>query len=283
MTPKSKQSPQRVGVFVDTQNLFYAAKYQYKARVHFGNILKDVVGERQLVRAIAYGIKSEEGDEQSFFEALEKQGFDVKVKPLQIFYGGAKKGDWDIGIAMDIMRLASKLDVVILLSGDGDFVDLLEHAVSLGCRVEVASFGTSSSHRLREVADDYYDLDGNDNYLMQKGRVRVSARRQAPSGAGMRAVESRMNADDVRETSTRTDSVTATSDGRTVETLEPGIEIVHKAKPVATTTSRTSAGSSVSESKKSVSARKPGTARRATTSKAVTRKAATKKNSTKKK
>ena len=96
---------------------------------------------------------------ESFFEALEKIGYDVRAKDLQTFFGGAKKGDWDVGIAMDIMRMASKLDVVVLVSGDGDFKDLIEHVKSLGCRAEVIGFRKTTSSRLLNVADEFTDLD----------------------------------------------------------------------------------------------------------------------------
>ncbi len=70
-----------------------------------------------------------------------------------------KKGDWDVGIAMDIIELAPKLDVVVLVSGDGDFVPLLQHAKSTGCKVEAAAFGRSASSKLKEVVETFYDLD----------------------------------------------------------------------------------------------------------------------------
>lgn len=160
---------QRVGVFVDVQNLYYSAKQFYGKRVSFSNILKDAVKDRRLIRAIAYVIKAESKEEQSFFDALERIGFDVRMKELQIFYGGAKKGDWDVGIAMDIMRMASKLDVVVLVSGDGDFRDLIEHVKALGCRAEVVAFGKSASSRILDVADDFLDLDTNPKrYLIMK-------------------------------------------------------------------------------------------------------------------
>jgi uncharacterized protein (TIGR00288 family) len=95
-------------------------------------------------------------------------GFEVKSKELQIFYGGAKKGDWDVGIAMDVMRLAPKLDTIVLVSGDGDFSDLLEHAKSIGCRTEVVAFGKTTSHKLKEVADFFVDLDKDRKYLLRK-------------------------------------------------------------------------------------------------------------------
>ncbi|MBW2999627.1 NYN domain-containing protein [Candidatus Woesearchaeota archaeon] len=160
MTLKSMQhSGQRVGVFVDVQNMYYSAKNLYKAKVNFNAILREAVGKRQLIRAIAYVITADIKEEKLFHEALEKIGFEVNSKALQVFYGGAKKGDWDVGIAMDIMRLAGKLDVVVLVSGDGDFKDLLEHVHSLGCRSEVIAFGKTASSKLKDEADHFLDMD----------------------------------------------------------------------------------------------------------------------------
>lgn len=159
---------QRVGVFVDVQNLYYSAKNLYNSKVNFTNVLKDVVKGRTLIRAIAYVIKTEAMKEQTFFEALEKIGFEIKSKDLQIFFGGAKKGDWDVGIAMDIIEMAPKLDVIILVSGDGDFVPLLQHAKSAGCRVEAAAFGRSSSSKLKDVVYEFVDLDKNEKYLIKE-------------------------------------------------------------------------------------------------------------------
>lgn len=165
-----KQRDQRVGVFIDVQNLYYSAKHLYNAKVNFGTILKVVLGNRKLIRAFAYVIKAESGEENLFFSALGKIGFELRIKELQIFYGGAKKGDWDVGIAMDIMRMASKLDVIVLVSGDGDFKDLLEHVKSLGCRAEVAAFGKSASSRLKETADEFLDLDKRPGTFLIKKR-----------------------------------------------------------------------------------------------------------------
>ena len=153
---------QRVGVFVDVQNLYYSAKNLYKAKINFGQVLKDAVAGRKLVRAIAYAIKANIKEEKSFHDALEKIGYEVKTKDLQTFAGGAKKGDWDIGIAMDIIELANKLDTIILVSGDGDFVDLLQHLKrAMGCRIEVMAIGPSSSGKLRIEADEFIDMDKN--------------------------------------------------------------------------------------------------------------------------
>ncbi len=158
---------QRVGVFVDVQNLYYSAKNLYNTKVNFREILKTAVGTRKLIRAISYVIKADVKDESNFFEALENIGFEVKSKDLQIFIGGAKKGDWDIGIAMDAIELAPKLDTIVLISGDGDFLPLLQHLKSaLGCRVEVMAFGKTSSKKLIEEADSFTDMDQNKKFLM---------------------------------------------------------------------------------------------------------------------
>lgn len=165
---KSRHKNQRIGVFVDVQNMYYSAKNLHKAKANFRTILKDAVADRKIIRAIAYVIKADVKDEKTFYDALEEMGFEVKSKDLQVFFGGAKKGDWDVGIAMDVMRLAPKLDTVVLVSGDGDFSDLLEHAKSLGCRTEVLAFGKTTSHKLIEVADLFIDLDKNKEYLLKK-------------------------------------------------------------------------------------------------------------------
>ena len=153
---------QRVGVFVDVQNLYYSAKNLYKAKVNFASVLRDAVSGRKLVRAFAYAIKADIKEEKGFHVALEKIGYEVKTKDLQTFPGGAKKGDWDIGIAMDTIELANKLDTIILVSGDGDFVELLQHLRrAMGCRVEVMAFGPSSSGKLRLEADHFTDMERN--------------------------------------------------------------------------------------------------------------------------
>ena len=146
---------------MDVQNFYYTARNIYNARVNFTSVLKDAVGERPLVRAIAYGIKADMPEEGTFFEALKKAGFEVKLKDLQSFYGGTKKGDWDVGIVMDIIKLLPKLDVVVLCSGDGDYIPLLEYLQIQGVRVELVSFGKSTSSKMREIVDQYLDLDSD--------------------------------------------------------------------------------------------------------------------------
>ena len=156
----SQHFEQRVGVYVDVQNMYYSAKNLYNAKVNFAQILKAAVGNRSLIRAIAYVIKADVKEEQNFFDALEKIGFEVRAKDLQIFAGGAKKGDWDIGLAMDTIELAPKLDTIVIVSGDGDYVPLVQHLRhALGCRIEAIAFGKSSSSMLRQECDSFIDMD----------------------------------------------------------------------------------------------------------------------------
>ena len=166
-----KHKEQRVGVFIDTQNLYHSAKNLYKRKVNFGEVVKEAVQGRVLIRAVAYVITSEAGDEKGFFEALLKMGIETKTKNLQVFAGGAKKADWDVGLAVDAISLAHKLDSIVLVTGDGDFVPLVEYLkLSAGCQVEVVSFGKSTSGKLIEASDDFIDLDKKPmKYLIRSG------------------------------------------------------------------------------------------------------------------
>ncbi|MEI6480492.1 MAG: NYN domain-containing protein [bacterium] len=167
-----KHLEQRVGIFIDAQNLYHSAKNLYHSRVNFAQIVEDSLSGRRLMRAIAYVISTESGEEKGFFDALEKAGIETKTKNLQIFSSGSKKADWDVGMAIDAVKMAPKLDAVVLVTGDGDFIPLVEYLqVNEGCQVEVVSFGRSSSAKLIEKADDFLDLDQNPKrYLIGSGR-----------------------------------------------------------------------------------------------------------------
>ena len=169
-----KHKGQRVGIFIDTQNIYHSAKNLYGAKVNFGQVVKDALDGRVLIRATAYVITTESGDEKSFFEALGKVGITIKTKNLQIFAGGSKKGDWDVAMAIDAISLSSKLDAVILVTGDGDFIPLVEYLkITQGCQVELVSFGKSTSQKLTEVVDDFMDLDTNPyKYMVGGGKRR---------------------------------------------------------------------------------------------------------------
>jgi len=179
-----KHKEQRVGIFIDTQNLYHSAKNLYHARVNFGAIVKEALAGRQLIRAIAYVITTEAGDERGFFDALLKVGIETKTKDLQIFAGGSKKADWDVGLAVDAIAMAPKLDAVIIVSGDGDFIPLVEYLrLNQGCQVEAVSFGKSSSGRLKEIVDEFLDLDENPKkYLMGGGSAQKIQKNERGGG-----------------------------------------------------------------------------------------------------
>ncbi|MEN8252152.1 MAG: NYN domain-containing protein [Patescibacteria group bacterium] len=157
-----KHKDQRVGVVVDIQNLYYSARVLYNKKVNFKNLLTSSVESRKLIRAIGYGITTQEAQEDKFFDALEKIGMEVKTKELQIFAGGQKKGDWDVGVAIDAIKMAQGVDVIVLASGDGDYIPMVKYIQNTtGCRVEGVSFGESTSMRLIESLDDFLDLSSN--------------------------------------------------------------------------------------------------------------------------
>ncbi len=158
-----KHKEQRVAVLIDAQNMYHSAKNLYGARVNFKEVLKTALAGRKLVRAIAYVIKTEAGEEKSFFEALTKTGIETRVKDLQIFSGGLKKADWDVGITIDAVKLALQLDALVLVTGDGDFLPLIEYLKGQGRQIEVMAFGKSASTKLKEAADDFIDLSEDKN------------------------------------------------------------------------------------------------------------------------
>ncbi len=164
-----KHLGQRVAVLIDVQNLYHSAKNLYGAKVNFREILKLAVSERNLIRAFAYVVRTKTGEEKPFFDALIKLGIETKVRDLQEFYGGLKKADWDVGITVDAIRISPSIDTIILASGDGDFIQLIEYLKNQGKRTEVIAFGKTSSLKLKEVVDEFIDLEKNPGkYLIKK-------------------------------------------------------------------------------------------------------------------
>ncbi len=165
----NKHFGQRMAVLIDVQNLYHSAKNLHRAKVNFSEILKVAVADRNLIRAFAYVIKTKTGEEKSFFEALTKLGIETRIKDLQEFYGGAKKGDWDVGLVIDAIRISPTLDTLVIVSGDGDFIPLVEYLKNQGKRVEVIAFGKSASHNLVEIADEFTDLGKEpEQFLLKK-------------------------------------------------------------------------------------------------------------------
>ena len=161
---------QRVGVFIDVQNMYYSARNLYNAKVHFGNIVAAAALGRKLIRAIAYTVRTPAGEERPFFEALYNLGLEVKEIDLQIFFGGAKKADWDVGIAVDTIRISPALDVVVLVSGDGDFLPLIEYLQHSGKLVEIMAFKDTAASKCIEAADAFIDLGAVTDQFLITGR-----------------------------------------------------------------------------------------------------------------
>ncbi|MCH7828757.1 NYN domain-containing protein [Patescibacteria group bacterium] len=166
-----KNKDQRVAIFIDVQNLYHSAKNLYQARVNFREILKTATAGRMLIRAMAYVVKTKTGEEKPFFDALLGLGIETRVKDLQEYYGGLKKADWDVGIAVDAIKNSGGVDVIVLISGDGDYVPLVEYLKNHGKRVEALAFGKSTSTKLRESVDEFIDLgEDSGKYLLKKSR-----------------------------------------------------------------------------------------------------------------
>jgi uncharacterized LabA/DUF88 family protein len=172
-----KRPSQRVAVLIDTQNMYHSAKHLYDAKLNFPAIVRAATEDRQLTRAIAYVAKSKTGEELAFFEALVGGGIELKVKEVLEFSSGVKKADWDVGMAIDAAKLADKVDVMILMTGDGDFVPCVEYLQARGVIVEVVAFGASTSSELRGACDLFFDISNEPDQFL----IRGNAQRRRPS------------------------------------------------------------------------------------------------------
>src|SRR3989339_676227 len=161
-------SAQRIAIFIDVQNLYHSAKNLFKARVNFENLIKYAIRDRQLVRVFAYVVKADTSEdnvegkvisgEGAFFDALKNLGIELRVKDIQVYASGFKKADWDVGMAVDAIRLSPSVDTIVLATGDGDFIPLVEYLQAHGKLVEVMAFSKSASGKLKESADEFVDL-----------------------------------------------------------------------------------------------------------------------------
>jgi uncharacterized LabA/DUF88 family protein len=149
---------QRVAVLADAQNLYHTAQSIYSQNVDYSSLLDKAVQNRELTRAIAYVIRADSPDEESFFEALRDIGFETKIKDIKTFGDGSKKADWDVGMSLDAVTLANHVDTIVLCTGDGDFSRLCSHLRHEGVRVEVMAFGRSTAEELIAAADNFIDM-----------------------------------------------------------------------------------------------------------------------------
>ena len=161
----------RVGVFVDVQNMFYAAKDRYASRLDYIKLLDLTVGPRHLVVAYAYIVQIPEIDQSSFLSLLEHNGYRIKTKDLRLRGDGSAKGDWDVGIAIDVIDTICdserQIDTLVLLSGDGDF-DLLLRRVTRDQKIKTIVYGAASlsAKSLKDAASEFRPIEGN--LLMKK-------------------------------------------------------------------------------------------------------------------
>jgi uncharacterized LabA/DUF88 family protein len=161
---------QRVGIFVDVQNLYHSAKNLYSARVNFKELIRSLAAGRKLIRAVAYVVKADSSlGETSFFEALKSAGLELRSKDIQVYPSGAKKADWDVGMAVDAIRMAPGLDTIILVTGDGDFIPLVHYLRwGLGREVQVAAFTRTASGKFKEEADNFIAIEEIPKILIRK-------------------------------------------------------------------------------------------------------------------
>ncbi|GAB7090700.1 NYN domain-containing protein [Halorubrum luteum] len=158
---------QRVAVLVDSQNLYHSSQSAYSRNIDYSALLEEAVRDRALVRAIAYVIRADSPEEETFFEALNEIGFETKIKAIKTFADGTKKADWDVGMSLDAVSLASHADTVVLCTGDGDFARLCTYLRHEGVRVETMGFGQSTADELVEAADEFVDLsEREDRFLL---------------------------------------------------------------------------------------------------------------------
>jgi len=163
---------QRCAILVDVQNMFYSAKHQYGGRINYDHLLEAASRRRKIVRAIAYAVRTAEIDQEKFLDLLYNLGFEVKMKDLKVRADGTAKGDWDMGIAIDAISLVDKVDCIVLVSGDGDYVPLVEHLKARGCRVEVYAFPSNTAQELIEAATEFFPMD--EKFVFRTGKDRKS-------------------------------------------------------------------------------------------------------------
>jgi len=157
---------QRIGVLADSQNLYHSAHSVYSRNIDYSALLEEAVRNRSLVRAIAYVIRADSPDEETFFEALRDIGFETKIKPIKTFADGSKKADWDVGMSLDAVTLANHVDTVVLCTGDGDFARLCSHLRHEGVRVEAMAFERAAADELIDAVDDFVDLSAREDRFL---------------------------------------------------------------------------------------------------------------------
>ncbi len=152
---------ERIALFVDAQNLYYSARMGFAAKVNYEKLLKLIVENRTLIRAYAYIVQPPDGDVKPFAMSLEHIGYIVKIKDVRTRSDGSAKANWDMGMALDILGILDRVDTIVLASGDGDFVPLVDFIKTKSKRVEVFAFAENTAYDLKEKADKFEPLGEN--------------------------------------------------------------------------------------------------------------------------
>lgn len=149
---------QKVAILVDVQNMYYSARSIFNGKLDYAKLLDLVVRGRRLIRAICYIVVTDVNEQLHFVATLKKMNYEVKAKELRVRADGSRKADWDMGMAIDAVGLSDKVDVIILVSGDGDFSALPHHLKAKGVKTEAVAFPASASEELVQAADEFIEL-----------------------------------------------------------------------------------------------------------------------------
>ncbi len=155
-------SQKKIAIFADVQNIYYTTREAYGRQFNYRKLWQQVAEQGNIVSATAYAIHRGDDGQMKFQDALKHMGFNVKLKPYIQRSDGSAKGDWDVGIAIDVLDVAKEVDVVILLSGDGDF-DLLLEKIKRDYRVEAIVYGVPAltAASLVDSASSYCPITEN--------------------------------------------------------------------------------------------------------------------------
>lgn len=151
---------EKVAIFVDVQNVYYTARQAFGQNFDYNLFWSKATNNRELVKAVAYAIDKGDRKQNEFQNILRAIGFEVKLKPFIQRSDGSAKGDWDVGITIDAMEFATSVDVIVLVSGDGDF-DLLAKKIrdDWGKRVEVYGVAKLTANSLVDAASEFFPID----------------------------------------------------------------------------------------------------------------------------
>lgn len=150
----------KVSLFVDVQNIYYTTRQAHRCHFDYNAFWAKTTSNREVVKAFAYAIERGDEKQKQFQNILRGIGFDVKLKPYIQRSDGSTKGDWDVGITLDVMEYAAKADVVVLATGDGDFDLLVSKVINdLGVSVEVYGVAQLTANSLKFAASRFIPIE----------------------------------------------------------------------------------------------------------------------------